>query len=1016
MSKSNKKHNKGLNTLFKYSLLASAVIGVTSAPVYAQEKATEDEDDVVEVIDVRGVRGNLIKAQDMRREGETLLDALSASDIGVLPDRSVLEAISRVPGVSIGRFAAPNDPDHFGTEGSGLVVRGLTQVRSEFNGRDTFTANSGRSLSFEDVPPELIGSVEVFKNQTADMVEGGIAGTVNLNTKKPFDSGERIIAFSADATYADFIEETTPSFSFLYSDVFESDAGRFGLLLNASTSELKAQSDATQVGQFTEQNAQVDGQTVFVPRSGRFARKQDDRERQGFAAVLQYENTERTLEVTAEFIRSDANLAWTENAVEFGDDDRIGDLVPAEGTQYEFDDQGYFQNGVISSTAGWRGPDEYADRAPGGVFGNLHSMVSRAREDDSSVQDISFNVKYTPNDTWAFNFDVQRVDADTQIQDFQVQGGTRAAVSLDLTQGSTPRIGLFNPAYTADNPGPDGDHFTNPNRTFWRSAMDHVSDNEGQSTAYRFDAKYTLDSGFITAITTGVRYSDRDQTTRESTYNWGNLSTPWAGGGITWFDDPATQSLPTDLVSFDNFGKGGVLDIEGGNTILFPGIELAKNYRDAVNPDSPFNILAAQALPGGWAPLSARGNVIPGTDFTPGEINETSETSTALYAKANFDGELGDMDYQGNFGLRYVKLENDTFGSVIYPDNLIDGPEDLDNFLPADQAAFGNDTSVPSTVSDDYTNVLPSFNIKLNLNEDMLMRVGISEAIALPQLGLLRNYVNIQGVDRTTVTEPDPNGGEPIPVLSTIGRYIANSGNPNLKPMESYNFDVTFEWYFAEAGSLTTSLFYKDLKNYFINDARPREFTNNGSTQTVLVSGAYNGDEGKIQGFEVAYQQFFDFLPEGFDGLGAQFNYTYVDEEGSPNANLSPDAPGDAAQNVQAFENLPLEGLSKHTMNITALYEKDKINARLAYNWRSEYLLTTRDVITALPIFSEGAGYLDASIFYQATDNIQVGFQATNITDTESVTQMQVTPEGDRRTRGVFVNDSRYSFIVRGNF
>lgn len=1009
MSKINKNHNKGLNTVFKYSLLASAIIGVTSTQAIAQEQDTKKADeDLVEVIDVRGVRGDLINAQNMRREGETLLDALSASDIGVLPDRSVLEAISRVPGVAIGRFSAPNDPDHFGTEGSGLVVRGLSQVRSEFNGRDTFTANSGRALSFEDVPPELVGSVEVYKNQTADMVEGGIAGTVNLNTKKPFDSGKRILGFSLDATYADFVKETTPSYSFLYSDVYNTDSGRWGLLLNLSGSELKAQSDATQVGIYDPQNAQYDGRDVFVPRSIRFARKQDDRERQGIAAVVQWENKDDTVNVTAEFIRSDSTLSWTENHVEFADDDRIGDMVPADGTSYEFDDQGYFQKGIISSTAGWRGNDE-PDRLPGGIFGNEHAIASRARTDASLVEDLSFNVEYTPNDSWAFNFDVQRVNADTQIQDFQVQGASRAAVGVDLTQGSVPRIQLLNPGYTAADPAPKNNHFTNPSWYNYRSAMDHISDNEGTENAYRFDAKYTLDSGMFTSVSAGVRYADRDQKTRESTYNWGNLSAAWAEGGLKWFDDPSVSDLAYEEVSFDNFGKGGVLDIEGGNTLLFPAMDLAVNYRGAVDA------LAAVSHSGGWKPLSAREGAIG--DFLPSEINRTEEASTAFYVKGNFEGEIGGMDYQGNVGLRYVKVENDTDGFISFPDNVPTDPDAPDAFLPADQAAFGNAGSEIQSASSSYSNVLPSLNIKLNVNEEFLIRFGFSEAISLPQLGLLRNYVAIRAEDQVSVFDPNtPAGEEPQILSSEYGRYTANSGNPFLKPMESYNYDLTFEWYFSEVGSLTTSLFYKDVSNYFINDVTLREFTNNGSTQVVQVRGASNGEEGKIQGFEVAYQQFFDFLPEGFNGLGMQFNYTYVDEEGSPNSNLEPDKAPDEQRALPVFDNLPLEGLSKHNMNFTALYEKYGFVGRLAYNWRSDYLLTTRDVITTLPIYSEKAGYLDASLFYDVTDNIQIGVQASNITDTASVTRMQINQAGDTRTRGVFVNDSRYSFIVRGNF
>ena len=177
-----------------------------------------------------------------------------------------------------------------------------------------------------------------------------------------------------------------------------------------------------------------------------------------------------------------------------------------------------------------------------------------------------------------------------------------------------------------------------------------------------------------------------------------------------------------------------------------------------------------------------------------------------------------------------------------------------------------------------------------------------------------------------------------------------------------------------------------------------------------------NGDEGKIQGFELAYQQYFDMLPEPFNGLGVQANYTYVDEEGSPNAGLSSDNSDTTVNGNFAFEGLPLEGLSKDNYNFVVMYEKYGWNARAAYNWRSAYLLTTQDVITTLPIFNESIGFLDASVFYDVTENITVGLQGTNLTDEVTRTAMQVDQEGNRRLRGAFVNDRRISLVVRGVF
>lgn len=1009
--KQNRMHS---NTKFKYSLIASALMGMATMPVYAQEDAATEADDT-EIIEIKGVRGDLFNAQMLKREGDTFLDAISASDIGVLPDRSVLEAISRIPGVTIGRFAGANDPDHFGTEGSGISIRGLTHVRSEFNGRDTFTANEGRGLSFEDVPPELMGAVEVYKNQTADMIEGGIAGTVNLNTRKPFDSDGRVIAFSADMLYADFADETTPSFSGLYSDIFETDGGRFGLLVNYANSELKTQSDGTQVGLYELQNRLVDGNPVFVPRTMRLTRKNDDREREGFAAVLQWENADKTIKATGEYIRSESRLAWTERAIEQDDGNARPAMVSPDGTEFEFDDQGLFERGIISSDVGWRGNDPV--RQPGGIFGSQHTLVSRFRDLDALVEDLSFNLRYEPNDTWGINFDVQYVDSTTDVLDFSIMNATRAVIGLDTTRSGAPKVDIYDPAFA----GVEG-YFSNPSNTFIRSAMDHVSANEGDEFATKIDYNYIFEDGFFTSVRLGARYADRDQTTRQSDYNWGNVSEAWTGavpGGNAWLDTPEASSIPYDTVTLDDFGRGGVLDVAGGPTFLFPSMDLARDYRNISSVLAP--------LSPGWTPLANRSGAVG--DFLPNEINRTQEESTAFYIRADFEGEFDNgMDYSGNVGLRYVKIENTTDGFVSFPDNIPtmetdpDTGEpiiDLDSFLAADQSAFGNAASIETASASEFTTTLPSFNLKVNLTDDMLMRFGYSEAIAKPELGNLRNFVNIQAQDGVATFDPNtPPDEEPVPIGYRYTRYTAASGNPFLQPMESDSYDLSFEWYFSEGvGSLTSSFFYRDLSNYFVNGTQFREFTNNGVTQVVEVAGAINAGDGRIKGFELAYQQFFDFLPEGWDGLGVQFNYTYVDEQGSPNSGLSPDAPsGDADVQPPAFEGLPLEGLSKDSVNLVVYYEKYGWNARLAYNWRSEFLLTTRDVITGLPIYNEDNGFLDGSVYYDIDENWQVGLQMTNLLDEETVTSMQINQQGDQRLRGAFVADRRFSFVVRANF
>lgn len=999
------KRNTGIQkSSFKYSIIASAILGLSSGSVYAEEsvvdKKAKAEEEAIEVIQIKGQRGNLISAQNMKMNANTVMDAISAADMGSMPDRSVLEAISRMPGVAIERFAAADDPDHFGVEGGGVVVRGLTHVRSEFNNRDTFSADSGRGLSFEDVSPELMGSVEIFKNQTADMIEGGIAGTVNLNTRKAFDSDGRVFAFSADATYTDLREETSPTFSALYSDIWQLDSGRLGFLVNYSNSEIKVESNGVQVGLYEQQSWD---DTKYVPRSTRLSKKLDDRDREGFASSLQWESTDKTLLLTGEYIRSKAGLAWNESVMEMDDGDSNPNMLPVAGTEFEFDENGYFESGVITSEAGWRG-----DGSPQ-RYGMQHTMQTRARDEESIVNDYSFNVKYTPNDTWSFNFDVQYVDSTMEIEDVSVMGATRAVVGMDLRGSGVPDITLYHPGYDGQADHTPSNPFTDPSKHFWRSAMDHVSENEGDEFSTRLDAEYTFDESIVKSVEFGVRYSDRDQTTRQSTYNWGVLSEAWAGGNI-WYAD---VDVPYDEVSFDDFARGGMLSMEGGNSFIFPSVDMVKDYANLNGA-----LADAKAVDWGWNPLADRGDATG--HFIPNEINQTKETSTAAYVKFNFEGDFNGMDYSANVGLRYVKLENDTAGFVNYPDDLPndpDDPTDIGNVLVADQAAFGNAASDEMVASSEYTNLLPSVNFKLNLTDELLLRFGFSEAISLPSLGNLRNYVGIGGQDMVVEFDPNvPDGEEPIPVSAAYDRYTASSGNPYLKPMESYNYDLSLEWYFAEAGSLTATLFYKDLSNYFINGVTTRDYTNNGSTQQVEVAGATNGDKGTIGGFEVSYQQFFDTLPGAFSGLGVQLNYTHINEDGSPNAGLRDSGSDSTSAGDFAFEDLPLEGLSEQNANAALLYEKYGFSGRIAYNWRSDYLLTTRDVITTLPIYNEGNGQLDASLFWDVNENWKVGIQGTNLNNNVTETKMQINQEGDKKTRSWFTNDRRYSLVVRATF
>lgn len=992
---------------FKRSMLAMCVMAL-SAPSFAQD--TTSNENVEEVV-VSGVRASLQNAQDIKRESSTVVDAISASDIGSLPDKSVLESLQRVPGVSVERFAGRNDPDHFSIEGSGVTLRGLPQTRSEFNGRDSFSANSGRGLSFQDVPPELMAKVEVFKSQSAKMIEGGISGTINLNTRKPFDASDRQVAFSAAANYADLSEETKPSFSGLYSDRWESGAGEFGFLVSLAASELTSRTDGVAYGQvgdnangdgelqaderFKRRSVVVDGEnrSLFSPINGRVTSAIQGRERNGGSLVGQWRNPDETLLATAEYVFSDSSRDWLEHNIE--SDDKLGSYsnLTANGL--------YVTSGQISNV------DSY-------------TTTSRYSDTDSTVEDFSFRLEFTPSDELKIVGDVQYVKASTDSIDLSIQTGVRADTTFDF-RSDRPHVLMTSP----DEGVSSSDFFADPSNYYWRSAMDHLEDSEGDEFAIKLDAEYQIGDGWLRSVETGIRFSDRQQDVKWSQYNWGNLSENWAGDGRKYFsglqDNTPWDGNPKNGVAYDHNIPFDQFSYEGGHFRRgsnSSGIEGGKFLAASESLITNYDNFVAATRPFGYLPAGYRAAAYDGGLYTLAELTDTTERNQAAYVQLNFADSEDRLT--GNVGVRLVKVDTESTGGNSYPAvwtadlaDAIASCTTCDFATLADEARFSNGALEIGTEKGSFTKTLPSLNIRYSLTDDIQTRFAVSKAISFADIGSLRNYLSISATP--TLVRPT----EDAPPTSVTFQYSGSGGNPNLKPMESTNYDAAIEWYFADAGSVFAGVFYKDMSNFFAQEAVETTVTNNGVTRTVLMDVPVNKSvDASIAGFETGYQQFYDMLPAPFDGLGLQMNLTLLDVSGtSPNSNIDPaNPPGAGEAFTPAFDNLPLQGMSETTYNIVGMYEKDALSVRLAYNWRSEYLLTTRDVITRLPIYSQASGQLDGSIFYTINDNFKIGLEGSNLTDEVTWTKMQVTQEGSVIPRNYFINDRRFSIVLKGQF
>jgi iron complex outermembrane receptor protein len=568
-----------------------------------KSRARPDVDRVEEIV-ITGSKINAMDAQEMKRNADTMIDAVSADQIGLLPDRSALDAMQRLPGVAIERFSAPNDPDHYSVEGSDIILRGMDQTRSEFNGRDSFSANAGRGLSYQDIPPELLGSIQVFKNQTADMIEGGIGGTINLVTRKPLEIDDQLLAFSVDYSYGDLAETWRPTFSGMVAKVFDTSVGRWGFLLNYVDSQLVGQSHGIQSDAYiqfqanellTENNPNPPGTRaedflgedgtglVWAPNGANALMKEDRRDRQGLTAALQFASDDGRFEVLAEYISSDSTLSWTERAIKYqGGYYSLGirPSAPMAGTHFLFDENGLFTAGVIMEESNpWRVGSSGHSRVPTDLglrnyrqWGHRTMMDSRLNETQSKVEDLHLTLKWQPTDRLSLTGDVQYIDAEARNDDVSIHLLTWGIYDYD-TRGSTPYLRLIepwngqrdreraegNPFWDAETNGqvnfpgfggdPQGDQnfFQDENSYLWRSAMDHYERSDGDSLAWRLDLDFEVGEGLLRRVKAGYRYSEREQTVRATGWNWGALAPEWNGQGRTDFNLVDGQFIGTGI-------------------------------------------------------------------------------------------------------------------------------------------------------------------------------------------------------------------------------------------------------------------------------------------------------------------------------------------------------------------------------------------------------------------------------------------------------------------------------------
>lgn len=561
----------------------------------------------------------------------------------------------------------------------------------------------------------------------------------------------------------------------------------------------------------------------------------------------------------------------------------------------------------------------------------------------SQSQNFTLNAAWRVSDKLKTNFDVQylksyyNADRNGHVLSLYTQAGQTALTTPHKTIVDFDLTGKY-PKWEVRDPT----LLTNPANYTTPYIADSLQRNDAETFAVAGDFEYDFEGGFFDKLRGGARYSD----------NSIDLRGTWHGVCVTSLGADPNCSAPagTPLVPLTAHPqlamKGPSKDWFDGNTVkgglLYP------------------------AFPSGdgvWAQTKALYAMLGATtkdNFTPGDLNSQTEKTYTGWAIADYDTEIGGVAIDGGIGVRVIKTEATSTGTQFNSDG----------------------TSKPIDVDNSYTRVLPSFNLRAKLTDTLQARLAYSKGLARPNFDQLS----------TNLTLNNPNQVNPV-----TGHPSASSGNPALHPIESDNYDVTAEWYFSSTGSLTAGVFYKKVDGFLAGG------TVTGTYNGVVydVGTVVNSGKGTVKGIELGYQQFFDFLPGLFSGLGLQANYTYVDSSVS-----NPFATAGSSIPTQ----VPLEKLSKNSYNLVGLYEKGPVSARVAYNWRSAYLdQTTGSGANGIPQYAKPYASLDASISYDINDHVAVSFDAVNLNNRMNVLYIG-TPAAPLQYQ---LNDRRYGFAVR---
>lgn len=787
------------------STVAAQDVGQGTASVQVPESVpgSEAEDEIV----VTGVRASIVGALNVKRNATQVVDSIVAEDVGKLPDNNVIEALQRVSGIQVTNRA--------GGEAAGISIRGLPDALTTMNGRNIFTA-SGQAFALADIPANLVKRIDVYKTRAADQIETGIAGQIDVFTRRPFDFKGFAMSGVARGIYNEQADSFNPNLSGLISNRWETGIGDIGVLVSGSYARTKYRDMSVTSGAmvpfvtenpppgftplqrvFPETGAWQPGTERGLPTAAgstfllggrqvpyylsRDAVFSPDvagtRERPAVNAAVQWSpNSSSTY--TAEFFWNQFK-STTQNSLFFSFVDWWGGLGANPGSTIEL----YPDTNIIKA------------RSVGDVFGFNSGDYTRSKT-DSFVYALNGDWKVGDNARITADLSYQNSRFDTQFLAMRID---RVAKRIDVDFNTRDGI----PAYNFD----DNTLLTDPTQWNVGEFYDNANRSKGDAITLHLDGENKWDDGFLRRVKAGIRFDSRNAMDSVRTQD-----APGLGRRLSALD-PGLQLTNKDF--FD--GRASV-----PTSWLVPNGTYIYNNTDAVR----------QLYKSSVAPNLKLSDALSLTDVF--DINEISMTA---YAMADGQFDLFGRPFFVEAGVRYVDVDTD----LVFTDRL-------------SGAVTGASTGT--------SRFLPSATLRYELADNFRIRFNYGETLRRPGFADLNPNFNLVGD------------------LTQVGRGSGSAGNPGLRPTTARNYDLSAEWYFERNSAIYGTVFRREIDGLVVPLTSVLTIPGSGlNTNVFAVTRPENASNGVLKGFELGLTWFPTYLPSLLDGFGFQGSMTLLDSK-----------------------------------------------------------------------------------------------------------------------------------------